>query len=125
MKNKKHFFTKCPERILSDFQMVLLQSYTNFLTCNTIRLQSLFKSLCEHDFIQGYGVTYSRANKLKHIGITDDKIVEFKNLDDIDAIACIEDIAFCLNDFMCSHMGKYNIYTIDSTRQLDNPSASI
>ena len=54
-----------------------------------------------------------------YVDITDDKIVEFKKLDEVDMIACIEDVAFCLNDLMRSQMGKYGIFTDSSEALFD------
>lgn len=54
-----------------------------------------------------------------YIDVTDDKLAEFKNLDEVDMIACIEHVAFCLNDSMRYQMGKYGIHTDSSEALFD------
>ena len=54
-----------------------------------------------------------------YIDIADDKIVEFKDLDEADMISCIEYVAFCLNDSMRYQMGKYGIHTDSSEALFD------
>ena len=54
-----------------------------------------------------------------YVDIADDKLVEFKKLGEVDMIACIEDVAFCLNDLMRSQMRKYGIFTDSSEALFD------